>query len=60
MILGAKVLAITRDRFHVAVEDLRELAQPALVHRIILGFEGEVAGIAPAELIREILDHVEP
>ena len=60
MILGGKVLAAARGRYHVAVEDLRELALPSLVHRIILGFEGEMAGIAAADVVRELVRHVEP
>jgi MoxR-like ATPase len=37
------------------VDDLREVAKPALRHRIILNFEGEAEGIQPDQIIDEII-----
>ena len=42
MILAAKALALLSERFHVAVDDLRRVAQPALNHRIIRNFHAEM------------------
>ncbi len=60
MILGAKVRAVSQGRYHVAVEDLRDVAEPSLLHRILLNFEGEVAKITPSDIARELLANVEP
>jgi MoxR-like ATPase len=55
MILGAKVRALSEGRFHVACEDVRALALPALRHRIILNFEGEAEDIATDTVVNAIL-----
>ncbi len=58
MILGAKIKAILDSRYHVAREDLREMALPALRHRIILNFEGQAEGISTDDVVRRIMEHV--
>lgn len=55
MILGAKIKAILDERYHVAREDLRTMALPALRHRIILNFEGQAEGISTDHVIEHIL-----
>jgi len=60
MILGAKARALARGRYNVSVEDLVELAIPSLNHRVILNFEGEVAGLTKVEVLREVLANVQP
>lgn len=58
IILGAKVRALSRDRVHVAAEDVRAAALPALRHRVLLNFEGEAERIDVDALIAGVLDHV--
>ena len=41
MVLLAKVRALMSGRYAVAVDDLREVAAPALRHRLHLSFEAE-------------------
>jgi MoxR-like ATPase len=58
-VLGAKVRALTENRFNVSVEDLRALAAPALRHRIIMNFEGEAEGVDVDTLVAQIVDSAE-
>jgi MoxR-like ATPase len=59
LVLGAKVRALTENRFNVSVEDLRALAAPALRHRIIMNFEGEAEGVDIDTLVAQIVDSAE-
>ena len=59
LVLGAKVRALTENRFNVSVEDLRALAAPALRHRIIMNFEGEAEGVDVDTLVAQIVDSAE-
>jgi MoxR-like ATPase len=56
LILGAKIRAILDSRFHVAREDLRDMALPVLRHRIILNFEGQAEGISADDVIGKIIN----
>ena len=58
MILGAKIRAILDHRYHVAKEDIREMAPAVLRHRLILNFEGQAEGVASDTVIEEILKTV--
>jgi MoxR-like ATPase len=53
ILLAAKARALVRGRLHVTVEDVEALAPAALRHRILLGYEGEAAGIHPDVLVRD-------
>ena len=44
----------------MSVDDIREVALPALRHRLILNFEGEAEGITTEAVVRTILDAVQP
>ena len=55
IIMCAKVMALTKDRFHVSIDDVKRAAKAALRHRLILNFEGEAAGIRADSIIDEIL-----
>ncbi len=55
MLLGAKIRALVEGRYAVAADDIRQVAAPALRHRIILNFEGDAEGIATDSVIGEIL-----
>jgi MoxR-like ATPase len=58
MILGAKIKAILDNRYHVAREDLRNMALPVLRHRMILNFEGQAEGISTDDVVGKILNEV--
>ncbi len=56
LVLAAKVEALLKGRVHVAFEDLRAVAKPALRHRLILNFEGEAEGVQQDAIIDAVLD----
>ena len=58
LVLGAKVKALLAGRPHVAAEDIKAVALPALRHRVLLNFEAEAEGRGADEIIRNILDTV--
>jgi len=58
LMLAGKVRALTQGRFHLACEDVRDVALPALRHRMLLNFEGEAEDVRTDDLVREILDAV--
>ncbi len=53
----AKARALVRGRLHVGVEDLEAACAPALRHRLILGYEGEAAGVSVDALARAAFEH---
>ncbi|MBI5368683.1 MAG: AAA family ATPase, partial [Planctomycetes bacterium] len=58
LVLGAKILALDKGRYNVSFEDIREVAYPALRHRVILNFEGEAEGVRADSLIERLLAEV--
>jgi MoxR-like ATPase len=55
LILGGKVRALADGRFHVACEDIRAMALPALRHRMILNFEGEAEDVRTDTIVDSVL-----
>jgi MoxR-like ATPase len=55
LIVGGKVRAVLRGRFHVTVEDVEALALPVLRHRIVPTFNAEAEGIKVDDIIRRVL-----
>ena len=55
ILLTAKARALLRGRLHVADEDVEAVCAPALRHRLILGYEGEAAGVSADELVGAVL-----
>ena len=55
-VLGGKVRAILRGRFHVTLDDLLALALPVLRHRIVPTFNAEAEGITVDEIVQKVLD----
>ncbi len=53
LVLCAKIEALLAGRYHVAREDIRAVALPALRHRIVMNFEGEAEGVTPDDVVRE-------
>jgi MoxR-like ATPase len=58
MVLGAKAKALLRGASHVAVEDIRALAHPALRHRILINYRAEVEGVSVGKVIDRLLETV--
>jgi len=55
LVLAGKVSALIDGRYNVALEDIREVAKPALRHRIALNIRGETEGLDADDLVEEIL-----
>ena len=55
LVVGGKVRAVLRGRFHVTIEDIEALAYPVLRHRLVPTFNAEAEGIKVDEIIRRIL-----
>ena len=58
LVLGGKVRAVLRGRFHVTIDDIEALALPVLRHRIVPTFNAEAEGIKVDEIILRILEEV--
>ena len=56
ILLAGKARALVKGRLFVSEEDVVALAAPALRHRLILGYEGEAAGVHADELVAEALE----
>jgi MoxR-like ATPase len=56
IILAAKALALIAGRYHVAPEDIRRVAVPALAHRLILNFQGEMDRVESTALVHQVLE----
>ena len=50
-----RVLALLRGRFHLSVDDIKELAPSVLRHRIILNFDAHADGKTPDAILADIL-----
>jgi MoxR-like ATPase len=59
-ILGAaRANALIQGRYHVACEDVNQMAVPALRHRVLLSFEGEAEGISTDEIVAAVLQKLD-
>ena len=58
LVICGRVRALMEGRLHVSQEDIRELALPALRHRIILNFDAHADGRTEDDILLEILDSV--
>jgi MoxR-like ATPase len=58
LIIGGKVRALLAGRTGVACEDIRQVALPALRHRVILNFEGAAERIDPDDILKAIVESV--
>jgi MoxR-like ATPase len=56
MILGGKVRALLDRRYNVSLEDIQQVARPAMRHRILLNFEGEAEEIKSDDIITQIIE----
>jgi MoxR-like ATPase len=58
LVLAGKIRALLEGRYNVSFEDIREVALPALRHRIILNFQADMEGITTDRVIDEMLKKV--
>lgn len=59
ILAAARARALLRGRFHVAREDIKSVALPALRHRLIMSFEGEAEGVKAETIINDVIDSLE-
>ena len=55
LLQASKALAALRGRDFVVPDDVKELAYPALRHRLILKPEAEVEGLGADDVVRRVL-----
>jgi MoxR-like ATPase len=60
LVLAAKARAILQGRYAVAIEDVRALAPPVLVHRVLPNFHAEADGLTAHALVQGLVDAIRP
>ena len=60
LVLGAKARAVLAGRFAASVDDVRDIAVPVLAHRVVVSFAASSAGAQAADVIRELVQAIEP
>ena len=58
LLLAGKVRALLNDRFAVSCDDIREVALPALRHRMLINFHGQSDGVTDEQIVEHILKTV--
>jgi MoxR-like ATPase len=58
LVLAAKAQAALRGEAAADVDDVRELALPALRHRLVLGYRADVDAVRDADVVAAIVKHV--
>src|SRR5881394_4063873 len=60
LVLAAKARAILQGRYAASVEDVRALAAPVLVHRVLPNFHAEADGLKARALVEGLVDAIRP
>jgi MoxR-like ATPase len=60
LILGAKSRAIMMGRTTPDIEDVRAVALPVLRHRLVTNFHAEASGVTGDEIVRRMLESIQP
>jgi len=60
LVRAAKTWALSKGRAYVTPDDVRELAEPVLAHRLILDAEAEFRGARAADVVAGVLLDVAP
>jgi MoxR-like ATPase len=55
-----KARAAVRGREYVIPDDVKALAKPVLIHRLVLSTDATLSDVTASEVVEEILDRVEP
>ena len=58
LVLGAKGLAALRGSYMVRLEDVIEVAEPVLTHRVITTFAAESEGMTSRDVVRRLVDEM--
>ncbi len=53
--LGAKANAVLNGNFLVSVDDVKEVAEAVLAHRVLINFQAESEGVSSAEIVSRLL-----
>jgi MoxR-like ATPase len=56
MILAGKIIALMDGRYNVAYDDIRQVAIPALRHRLILNFEAHAEFFSSDTIIQDLIE----
>jgi len=59
LVLGAKTRAILRGKFAPETEDVRDVAQPVLRHRIVTNFNAEADGVSASDIVDRLVADAE-
>ena len=59
IVMAAKALALLAGRYHAASDDVRRVVLPALNHRIIRNFHGEMEQISTEAIAQSVLETVQ-
>ena len=59
LVRSSKARALLEGRTYVIPDDVKRNLQPVLQHRLLLSREAEIAGVTPAQVVREIGESVE-
>ncbi|KTG11076.1 AAA family ATPase, partial [Haloferax profundi] len=57
---AAKAQAAINGRHYVIPDDIKELAVPALAHRLVLSTDAEIGGISTEKVIEDLLSTISP
>ena len=60
LIMAAKARAVLYGRYHATTGDVRKVAPAVLRHRLVTTFNADGAGIRRDDVIRRLLDHLQP
>lgn len=58
LILGGKVRALLKGRYHVSIEDVQAVAKPVLRHRIVTNFNADAEGFTTDRIIETLLEEI--
>ncbi len=58
LVLAAKSCALLDGRYNVSYDDIRQVAKPALRHRIITNLDAELASVAADDIIDELVEKI--
>lgn len=59
MVVAARAHAFLKGRGFVTPEDIKQVAPDVLRHRVIISYEAEAENISSADIVQQVLDHVE-
>ena len=58
LIIAGKARALLKGRYHVSLEDIRQVALPVLRHRIVTNFNAEAEGIKSDQIVKRLMEFI--